>query len=37
MDKENRKRDYNTVDDIDSYLDGVIAADLMRHISSFGN
>lgn len=35
--KENEKHDYNTVDDMGNYLDGVMAADLMRHMRSFGN
>lgn len=35
--KENKEHDYNSVDDMGNYLDGVMAADLMRHMSSFGN
>lgn len=35
--KKSENDDYNTVDDIDEYLRGVVAANLSRRLPFYGN
>ena len=32
-----KKEDYNTIDDIDEYMRGVVAANLTRRLPFYGN
>lgn len=35
--KDTSENDYNTIDDIDEYLRGVVAANLTRRLPFYGN